>query len=75
MTMLSITNIFLRVSIIFILNSTAFGVRRELRSLLGKSFPIIRKFQDTKTSPEQINFATRGIAVSFRSKKKKNFAN
>ena len=39
----------------------AFGRCGKLRHLLVKSCPIMRKFQDTKSPPELINFVSRGI--------------
>ena len=55
MTLLSLTNIFLRMCIIFTLYTTAFGRWSELCNLLGKSCPIIRKFKYTKSPLERIN--------------------
>ena len=61
MTMFSLLNILLQVGMIFTLYTTAFGGRSELCHLLSKSCPIIRKFQDTKSPLEQINFISRDI--------------
>ena len=60
--MLSLTNIFLQLDI-FSPYMTAFGGWSKLRHLLGKSCPIIRKFQDMKSPLEPTNFVSRVITV------------